>query len=289
LTTPVHKFLKCGDLRHGFARVRCAQATVRVPASARAAIPTTATVGCRRHWSKRLGRPATARTRTCRPSIGDWPGAGARNGRSWPGHTMLVLIYHMLKDGVDYHELGHDYLHKLQPQRLTHYLVKRLESLATRLHLPGRPSRVGIFKAVTMVASYPNLPRPPETPHPDPQRRPAECRVEKWRGGLGRHIRPALSFAGASIALPCSVSTPRSSNRTGGFPASGSRRRDLTRSRTCLCAGWSAGAPTQVSVYHLVREVVSSRILDLVFAAQPPMERRRTYSLTVWYALALVP
>jgi transposase len=45
------------------------------------------------------------------------------------GHTMLVMMYHMLKDGVDYHELGHDYLDKLQPQRLTRYLVKRLESL----------------------------------------------------------------------------------------------------------------------------------------------------------------
>lgn len=45
------------------------------------------------------------------------------------GHTMLVMMYHMLKDGVDYQELGHDYLDKLQSHRLTHYLVKRLESL----------------------------------------------------------------------------------------------------------------------------------------------------------------
>ena len=45
------------------------------------------------------------------------------------GHTMLVMMYHMLRDGVDYQELGSDYLDKLQPQRLTHYLVKRLESL----------------------------------------------------------------------------------------------------------------------------------------------------------------
>ncbi len=36
---------------------------------------------------------------------------------------------------------------------------------------------------------------------------------------------PALSVAGASRAQPCPVSTSRSSNRTGGFPASGSRRR----------------------------------------------------------------
>ena len=51
------------------------------------------------------------------------------------GHTMLVMIYHLLRDGVDYHELGHDYLDKLQPQRLTHYLVKRLESLGHQVTL----------------------------------------------------------------------------------------------------------------------------------------------------------
>ena len=45
------------------------------------------------------------------------------------GHTMLVTMYHMLRDGVDYQELGQDWLDKLQPQRLTRYLVKRLESL----------------------------------------------------------------------------------------------------------------------------------------------------------------
>ena len=49
-------------------------------------------------------------------------------------------------------------------------------------------------------------------------------RVERWRGGLGgAYLFPALSSAGASLALPCSGSTSRSSNRTGGFPASGSR------------------------------------------------------------------
>jgi len=48
-------------------------------------------------------------------------------------------------------------------------------------------------------------------------------RVETWRGGLGGAcLLPALSSAGASIAPPCSVSTPRSSNRTCGFAASGS-------------------------------------------------------------------
>ena len=44
-----------------------------------------------------------------------------------------------------------------------------------------------------------------------------------WRGGLGvAYLFPPLSSGGASIAAPCSVSTSRSSNRTCGFPASGS-------------------------------------------------------------------
>ena len=51
------------------------------------------------------------------------------------GHTMLVMMYHMLRDGVAYKELGPDYLDKLQPLRLTTYLVKRLESLGHKVTL----------------------------------------------------------------------------------------------------------------------------------------------------------
>ena len=55
---------------------------------------------------------------------------------------------------------------------------------------------------------------------------PVPSRVEEWRGCLGlAYLLPALSVAGASIASPCPVSTPRSSNRTGPFKASGSRTR----------------------------------------------------------------
>ena len=44
-----------------------------------------------------------------------------------------------------------------------------------------------------------------------------------WRGSLGvAYLFPPLSSGGASIAAPCPVSTSRSSNRTCGFPASGS-------------------------------------------------------------------
>jgi hypothetical protein len=44
-------------------------------------------------------------------------------------HTLLVMIYHMLSRGADYHELGHEYLDKLRPHHLTKSQVKRLESL----------------------------------------------------------------------------------------------------------------------------------------------------------------
>ena len=44
-----------------------------------------------------------------------------------------------------------------------------------------------------------------------------------WRGSLGAaYLFPPLSSGSASIASPCPVSTSRSSNRTCGFPASGS-------------------------------------------------------------------
>ena len=51
-------------------------------------------------------------------------------------------------------------------------------------------------------------------------------RVERWRGGVGFDILvsgfPRLRL---NSRMPCSVSTSRSSNRTGGFPASGFRTR----------------------------------------------------------------
>ena len=45
------------------------------------------------------------------------------------GHTLLVIIYHLLRDGTTYRELGGDFLDRLEPDRLTRRLVKRLEQL----------------------------------------------------------------------------------------------------------------------------------------------------------------
>ena len=56
------------------------------------------------------------------------------------GHTLLVIIYHVLKKGTTYAELGADYLDRLEPERLTRQLVKRLQSLGHKVTLEPAPA-----------------------------------------------------------------------------------------------------------------------------------------------------
>lgn len=51
------------------------------------------------------------------------------------GHTLLVIIYHMLKTGASYKDLGLDFFDKLKPEQYRRYLVKRLESLGFNVEL----------------------------------------------------------------------------------------------------------------------------------------------------------
>jgi transposase len=51
------------------------------------------------------------------------------------GHTILVVIYHLLKDGGTYRELGADYFDKLDVERQTRGLVRRLERLGHKVTL----------------------------------------------------------------------------------------------------------------------------------------------------------
>ena len=44
-------------------------------------------------------------------------------------HTILKIVYHMLKDHRPYQDLGGGYFDRLDPERLTRYLVRRLERL----------------------------------------------------------------------------------------------------------------------------------------------------------------
>ena len=56
---------------------------------------------------------------------------------------------------MDYLELGHDYLDKLQPQRLTRYLVKRLESLSHEVTLhPVNQTELEYFQSSQSIADH---------------------------------------------------------------------------------------------------------------------------------------
>jgi transposase len=54
------------------------------------------------------------------------------------GHTLLVVVYHVLRRREAYRELGADYYDRLQPERLTRHLVHRLEQLGHKVTLEDR-------------------------------------------------------------------------------------------------------------------------------------------------------
>jgi transposase len=63
----------------------------------------------------------------------------ARRGRKRAvaslAHTLLVIVYHVLSRRQEYQELGADYLDRLDPRRVSHRLVKRLERLGYKVTL----------------------------------------------------------------------------------------------------------------------------------------------------------
>ena len=50
-------------------------------------------------------------------------------------HSLLVAAYHVLHDGVPYHELGPQYFDRLNETHLTRHLVRRLERLGHKVTL----------------------------------------------------------------------------------------------------------------------------------------------------------
>jgi transposase len=54
------------------------------------------------------------------------------------GHSLLVIIYHVLKHNKEYQDLGPDYFDRLGPERLRRYLVKRLQTLGFEVTLAPR-------------------------------------------------------------------------------------------------------------------------------------------------------
>jgi len=58
------------------------------------------------------------------------------------GHSILVVFYHLLSDpNATYQDLGVKYFDQLNPQRVTHHLVKRLEGLGYEVTLTRRETK----------------------------------------------------------------------------------------------------------------------------------------------------
>lgn len=63
------------------------------------------------------------------------PRRGKKRALIAVAHTLLVIIYHLLKTDVSYQDLGSDFFDKLNPEQYRRYLVKRLEGLGFTVEL----------------------------------------------------------------------------------------------------------------------------------------------------------
>jgi transposase len=75
-----------------------------------------------------------------------YPGAQYRRLRARLGpqkaavavaHTILIIAYHVLRDGTEFRDLGFDYFARNDPERTTRYLKRRLEQLGYRIIPPA--------------------------------------------------------------------------------------------------------------------------------------------------------
>lgn len=55
-------------------------------------------------------------------------------------HSILKIVYHLLKHGCPYRDLGGSYFDRLDPEHLTRYLVRRLERLGHKVTLEPVPT-----------------------------------------------------------------------------------------------------------------------------------------------------
>lgn len=53
-------------------------------------------------------------------------------------HSVLVIIYHVLRDREPYHDLGADYFHQLDQERLVHRSVRQLQALGYEVALTSK-------------------------------------------------------------------------------------------------------------------------------------------------------
>src|SRR5215831_5462839 len=79
-----------------------------------------------------IARPASC---TCRSRSRQAGRRGKKRALVAVGHSILVILCHMLKKDTTYAELGADFLDRLQPERKTRYYVQRLQALGHKVTL----------------------------------------------------------------------------------------------------------------------------------------------------------
>jgi len=62
---------------------------------------------------------------------------GANRAKVAVAHSMLIAIYHMLKNNVPFHDLGSDYYSKFNAQSKVNYYIKKLNELGVALPVPA--------------------------------------------------------------------------------------------------------------------------------------------------------
>ena len=60
---------------------------------------------------------------------------GSKRAAVAVAHSILVIVYHLLRDGTRYQERGADYFDKHDRVHIERALVKRLEQLGNKVHL----------------------------------------------------------------------------------------------------------------------------------------------------------
>jgi transposase len=55
-------------------------------------------------------------------------------------HSLLTVIYHVLKDGVLYEDLGADYFDQRAPDRMARYHLRRLAELGYDVSVQPKPA-----------------------------------------------------------------------------------------------------------------------------------------------------
>ncbi len=62
---------------------------------------------------------------------------GDKKGIVAVGHSILVVAWHLLRNGASYRDLGHDYFDRLDRDRLVRYHSRRLADLGVVLPSPS--------------------------------------------------------------------------------------------------------------------------------------------------------